>query len=147
MSSAAKAKNAFSRLGFFFVAATGGVELRGSSLDFVEFVGEEEALVAANFPPVRLDEPPPEPPAERALDGLAVAGADLVGIAAASDVAGLLGGEADAAGPMEVGFCGAEAVRARALRSRFSLRCARDGFLLTIRRYSKQVRSGKTPAL
>lgn len=144
MSSAAKAKNAFSRLGFFLVAATGGVDSRALSLAFVVVVDpEEDALFPDDFAPVRLDERDVDD-----VEGLAAAGAALVAIGAGSDDAGLLVGTADSAVAVEEeGFCGAEAVRARALRARISLRCARVGFLLTIRRYSKQVRSGKTPAL
>jgi len=135
-SSAAKAMNACSRLCFFFVAVTGGVESRGSSFGVVAFA---DALIPDDLGLVRF--------AERVADGFAGADADLSAIGAGSVAAGLLVGAADAAFAMGVGFCGAEAVRARALRARNSLRCARDGFLLTIRRYSKQVRSGKTPAL
>lgn len=68
----------------------------------------------------------------------------LGAIGAGSGLFGLLG---VAAGVEDVGMGRAERARALALRARISLRCARDGFLLTIRRYSKQVRSGKTPAL
>jgi hypothetical protein len=65
-------------------------------------------------------------------------------IGAGSGVFELLGVAATTLG---AGFCGAEAAGFFALRACISLRFARDGFLLTIRRYSKQVRSGKTPVL
>jgi hypothetical protein len=135
-SRAAKAMNAFSRPGFFFVAVTGGVESRGSSLGVVAFL---DVLIPDDLGDARF--------AERGVDGFTGVDADFSAIGAVSVAAGLLVVAAGVALATGVGFCGAEAVRARALRARISLRCARDGFLLTIRRYSKQVRSGKTPAL
>jgi hypothetical protein len=121
---AAKARMACSRPGFFFDAGgAGGVDSRRSLVEV------SDVLTADDLGAVRLGE-----------RGVACLGA----IGAGSGLLGLLG---VAATVVDVGLGGAERARALALRARISLRCARDGFLLTIRRYSKQVRSGKTPAL
>lgn len=112
-----------SRFDFFFVDVTGGDDVRSS-----ESTGAGLGLTAA-----------------RGAGRLAgrftlVFGAIGAGSAVTDgfDVSVLVAG---------LGFDGADAVRAFATRARISLRSARDGFLLTIRRYSMRVRSGKTPAL
>lgn len=131
----AKARIACSRPGFFFAlvaaGAAGGVE----SLRAL-FAAASDDLIADDLGAERF--------VARCADCF---GAVSLGVTGAGS--GLLGLLAVAAAVVEVGLGGGGAARARALalRSRISLRCARDGFLLTIRRYSKQVRSGKTPAL
>ena len=123
MMSAAKARIACSRLCFFFAGAGGGDESARSSV----VVGV--ASLTAGFAAGRFGRV-----------GLACFG----GEGGAAAMGGLLDTGVSAAG---AGFCGAGAGRFRPARMRISLRSARDSFLLTIRRYSNRVRSGKTPVL
>jgi len=127
--SAQNARMACSRLGLFFAGGVGGVDSRRSSFVVVS------AALTTELGPVRFG--------RRGVGSWGVTGA----MGAGSGLSGLLGVAVVAAIAADVGFCGVEAARALALRARISLRCARDGFLLTIRRYSMPVRSGKTPVL
>lgn len=128
MTRAMNAMIACSCFGPFFFGGSGGVDARFSSV-----AAAAADAFACCFAAGRL----------AARD---VAGFDVAGFGAIGAGSGLLGLLAVVGAAVGVGFCGAERARALALFARISLRCARDGFLLTIRRYSKEVRSGKTPA-